>query len=66
MDKICPLKFNSRTLNIGGKISKKSCKCEGSGCELWIDTTYTTETVRIEGCAIKLNAMKNSDGLIAV
>ena len=65
MKTMCPLKFNAKTLDEEGSVFKSDCQCEKDECELWTDM-YTTETVRVSGCAIRMNAMKNSDGLIVV
>jgi hypothetical protein len=67
MTKICPLKFNSNTLSIAGKICENQCKCEESKCELWINRMCSTENMTVEGgCAIRLKALTNSEGLIVV
>jgi len=64
----CPFKFNAKTLDGDGDLpgNEAGCQCEESKCEFWIAVMYTTELVIVSGCAIRLNAMKDSKGMIVV
>jgi len=43
----------------------ESSKCAGSRCAWWTHT-YTTEGDSFSGCALRVTAMSNGDGRIAV
>ncbi len=40
-------------------------ECLRHDCELWTER-YTTEFIRWEGCAFRLGALTNSEGMIPV
>ena len=48
MTKICPLKFNSTTLDKDGTALQNACLCDGEDCALWEEFTGT--------CALKTDA----------
>jgi len=69
----CPFKFSGTPrpefITLEGKAKEdyilSFCQCDGSKCEFWT-TMYTTELVQVSGCAIRMIAMKNSEGNIVV
>lgn len=38
---ICPLKFNSNTIDADGNLQENQCQCEREDCELWEANTGT-------------------------
>ncbi|MCD6489490.1 MAG: hypothetical protein J7K20_02030 [Thermodesulfobacterium sp.] len=52
---ICPLKFNSKTLDADGNVKEECCKCEKEYCAWWIKE-YVGEGKHKGYCAIKLIA----------
>ena len=36
--KICPLKFNSKTLDAAGYCARGECECDKDDCAWWLDT----------------------------
>ena len=49
--KICPLKFNSITLDKDGEFSENTCQCEADDCA-WFNKCFPPEV------AIELNAIE--------
>ena len=66
MTKICPfLKAEEVPREKVGGILQIDAPCLREECELWTEM-FTTEYKRIEGCAFRFIAMKNSEGNITV
>ena len=62
--KICPLM--SKPLYEGDDVSTLfRTPCEGPKCELWAQV-YTTESMPIQGCSLRLRTGMNSDGHFVV
>jgi len=64
MNKICPF-IPPDEEGTRSDITRRPVPCLREKCELWTDM-FTTENNRIQGCALRFIAMKNSEGNITV
>ena len=64
MKKICPF-FPPDEEGTKFNVTLKPVVCLQESCELWVEM-FTTEGLRIRGCAFRFMAMKTSEGKVAV
>jgi len=59
--KVCPLKFNSNTLDKDGEHLKDTCRCEEEDCALWESHTGTCALLT-EACILDFREILKDRG----